>query len=255
MVQRTHRGLRRPQNEDRLGTWPELGLAVLADGMGGHRAGEVASAMAVAAVLVHFRRAAAPDSCPDSPPPTKTPHAPLSDLLRESLEHANRQIHAASQANQTMRGMGTTAVAMRFTGTALEIAHVGDSRVYRWRTNRLEPLTEDHSVAQEWVRKGRCPGAEPPPQARHQLTRALGIDSHVRVDVGCHQVAAGDLYLACSDGLTDMLTDADIAAQLATATTDLEHTADTLIAQANENGGLDNISVILARAAVAPSDT
>jgi len=246
IVHKTDTGLRRDHNEDSVGSEKSIGLAILADGMGGHNSGEIASAMTVAHVLERFKKS------------FKTlDHGGLdwesgltqeTILLQDALMEANQEIYSAAQSSLANRGMGTTAVGMLFLNNKVSIAHVGDSRAYRLRDGSFELLTEDHSLLQELVRKGFYTLEE----ARHSdqknvITRALGIDSRVMVDIAEEITDVGDIYLACSDGLTDMVSDDEIHRILQENEEDIETAADELVMAANEHGGKDNISVILAK--------
>ncbi len=244
-AQRSDAGRVRTGNEDSLEVDLERGLFVLADGMGGCVGGEVASSMAVRIVVNEFRQ---------QPLPLPTDGAVSAGLgegalrLATAIAKANREIHALSEARADLRGMGSTLVALLCEGTCAVIASIGDSRVYRLRQGRLEQLTVDHTVVQEQLEYGLLT----PEQARligsrGLLTRALGAEPWVEVDVQEQRVLAGDVFLLCSDGLFDMLEDAEIRALLDSAATDLEGTAQRLVDAANARGGYDNISLILAR--------
>ena len=235
---RTDRGRVRDNNEDAVLCDPLRGLAVLADGMGGYLAGEVASAMAVARI--------AADLAPVLPwPGASAPTDTLQGLVRSATEAANHAIWSAAQAHSGYAGMGTTVVVAAVDGERLVLGHVGDSRAYLLRGGLLQRLTRDHS----WVQDQLDAGLLAPEQAmlapnRNLVTRALGVDSGVVVDVASHGFLAGDICLLCSDGLTDMLTDADITALLA-GPASLAQRASVLVDAANAQGGRDNISVIL----------
>lgn len=240
----TDTGRLRTNNEDAIACEPELGLALLADGMGGYQAGEVASAMAtgtVSATLGTWLLGKGP----------KTSSRDTSLAMRLSVEQANQAILQASLDNPQFTGMGTTLVMAVFSGARALVGHLGDSRCYRWRGQRLEQLTRDHSLLQEQVDAGMLT----PAQAEHSpnrnlVTRALGVEAQVELDIAEHAVQAGDLYLLCSDGLTDMLRHEGMQHLLRAAQDDtsLEQLAQSLVNGANEAGGRDNISVILVRA-------
>jgi len=234
MAARSDAGRVRSGNEDAVLTNPALGFAVLADGMGGHNAGEVASGMAIAYIGNELGRAA------------DTPCA--GEQMREIVGQANAAIYQTAQTQPRYAGMGTTLVALRFFDDRLAVAHVGDSRLYRLRDGRLLQLTRDHSLLQEQIDGGLI-DAE---QARHStnrnvVTRALGAEPRVGVEVAEHAVRVGDLYLACSDGLSDMVADGEIAACLRQMGDKPEACACALVRLANEHGGRDNVSVILVR--------
>ena len=223
------------------------GLAILADGMGGYNAGEVASGIAVSVIkegllpeLIAGRDLSKVDVN------TGLTHAAL--LLQQQIAAANKGIYEAAQNRPECAGMGTTVVAAVFHGNRVSIAHIGDSRCYRLRGDRFEQLTRDHSLLQEQIDSGQITAD----QARFSLnknlvTRALGIEAIVPADIAEYRVEPDDIYLLCSDGLTDMV-DTDVVhgivdEQRAT----LDGAATQLIELANQNGGRDTISVILAR--------
>ena len=221
-------GRQRDANEDNY-VLAEPIFAV-ADGMGGAQAGEVASRTA-ADVFEHVSGG------------SDRPEQLLTDLTRE----ANRQIFEMSQTDASRRGMGTTLTAAMVWADGVSIGHVGDSRAYRMREGALEQLTHDHSLVAELVRSGQlsAEAAENHPQ-RSIITRALGPESDVEVDAHTHTARAGDVFLLCSDGLTGMISDADIESILRGAP-GLEDAAGSLIKAANQSGGKDNITVVLFR--------
>jgi protein phosphatase len=235
----------RSNNEDAVLIDAERGMALLADGMGGYNAGEIASAMAVNAVQVHLLE--------------HLPTAPITrDVQREmraSIQAANARILEAGWQNTQLQGMGTTLVACVFAGHRLVVGHVGDSRLYRFRQGQLTQLTRDHSLVQEQIDAGQVSAhlARQMPY-RNVLTRALGIAPDPRPDIACHTVQPGDTYLLCSDGLHDMLSDAQITATLRREPA-LEKTANAMLMQANEAGGRDNISLVLVQCAPGPPNT
>lgn len=242
---RSDTGRLRTNNEDAVACEASLGLAVLADGMGGYNAGEVASAMATGTVstalgtwlLTHQDKASARETA---------------IAMRLSVERANQAIHQASLDNSEFTGMGTTLVVAVFSGARVLVGHVGDSRCYRWRNEQLSQLTRDHSLLQEQLDAGLLsPQAAQHVPYRNLVTRALGVEDQVALDVGEHVVSPGDLYLMCSDGLSDMLPDDALAQLLKNGGPDTE-LAQTLVDAANAAGGRDNISVILVRATGGP---
>ncbi len=243
----TDPGRLRRRNEDRVALHPEIGLVVLADGMGGHNAGEVASHLAVDVMIRHCVNALAafPDpAAGHNPEPCGHEHG----ALHGAIEAANSAIHEMAHHNPECAGMGSTVVAALFQDDALCVAHVGDSRLYRLRDGRLQLLTEDHSVVQELLNRGLLT----PEQARQSVsknlvTRALGVDAHVQIDLGAHATEPGDLYLLCSDGLNDVLTDVQIERLLAAHGADPDAAVRRLVDATNQAGGPDNISVILVR--------
>jgi serine/threonine protein phosphatase PrpC len=241
----TDSGLVRANNEDALAFDAELGVAVLADGMGGYNAGEVASSMAVLFVKSELVRCLADSAQPSSP-------AQVARMIESSFDEANLSILNAANANPHYAGMGTTLVAGVFQADKLVLGHIGDSRCYRLRDGVLTQITKDHSMLQEQVDAGfLTPEQAAYAPGKNLLTRALGVEDFARVEIHEHPVHEGDLYLMCTDGLTDMLTDKDILATL-DSHTNLALMATELVARANINGGRDNISVLLAQAGQPP---
>lgn len=236
----TDPGLLRKNNEDSAIVDAASGLAVVADGMGGYNAGEVASEMATAALRSELGQRLL----------KRGSHAFSVDIktaMRQCVTLVNHSILATAQANPAYRGMGTTLVVGVFQGSQLTLGHIGDSRCYRLRAHKLTQITKDHSVIQARIDAGLITVA----QAAHSheknlLTRALGVDSTCELEVVTLEVLPGDLYLLCTDGLTDMLHDQDISVTLDLALS-LEERAQRLVAQANNKGGRDNITVLLAQ--------
>lgn len=227
------RGRVRPQNEDSHLADREHDLFAVADGMGGHAAGEVASRLAVEAL---HRRVA-----------EGSPEVSRADLLRTALEEANRAILERAAREPELAGMGTTLTVLLGGGHAATIAHIGDSRLYRLRGGRLECLTTDHTVVQRYMEAGQISSAEARLHPmRHVLTRALGIDGELEVDIQETEVREKDLFLLCSDGLTGMVDDGDLQAMLCQPL-ELEDAARQLVGAANLRGGEDNITVVLVR--------
>lgn len=242
MASATDCGRVRSQNEDSLVANSDLAYAVLADGMGGYNAGEVASRIAVATVDSEMRKLGRKGSL------VRMGATRLEQTVAGHVMAANAAIYRAAQEQPAYAGMGTTLVMALWRGASIVIAHVGDSRLYRMRGDALMQLTRDHSFLQEQIDLGLIDRA----QARHApsrnlVTRALGVDPYVQADVHTHPAQPGDLYLLCSDGLSDMLDDNAMTATLRGGGDDLRGMAETLVHQANENGGRDNISVILVR--------
>ncbi|MGF1547626.1 MAG: Stp1/IreP family PP2C-type Ser/Thr phosphatase [Thiotrichales bacterium] len=242
----TDTGKVRSQNEDSIGEELELGTVVLADGMGGYHGGEVASAIAVNTILHHLH-----DHLPLVPPSATdrgTGFYGESLVARNAIAEANHAIVRAAEAQSQYRGMGTTVVLGVFFDNKLAVAHVGDSRMYRIRDGVLEQLTVDHTLLQELVDKGFYTEKEARESLNKNLvTRALGIELDVKIDVRELDTLPGDIYLLCSDGLCDMITDEEILLTVKTFAVNLQETADNLVRLANENGGRDNVSVLLAR--------
>ena len=243
----SHPGMVRTHNEDSIFVDGEAGLAVLADGMGGYSAGEVASGIAVNVIsngmlpeLQSGRELSKVDIG------SGLTHAAL--LLQQQIALANKGIYEAAQARPECAGMGTTLVAAVFFQNRISIGHIGDSRLYRLRADKFEQLTHDHSLLQEQIDSGMLTQE----QAKYSLnknlvTRALGIEAVVPADIAEYRVEADDIYILCSDGLTDMV-EADTVRDIVVAKrTDLAEAAAELIDIANQNGGRDNISVVLIR--------
>jgi len=221
----------------------EQGLFVVADGMGGHGHGDVASRVAIDAIVQHMNEAFGRWN--EGEDPTESRRTEAGVELEYSIHAAHRSVVGAVAEDQALAGMGTTAVGMIAAGDSVFVAHVGDSRTYRFRADSLELVTEDHTWVNEQVKAGYLS----PEQARsHPLksvvTRAVGGDHQVEVDVSELPIETGDAFLICSDGLTTMLTDDEIHALL-TASGSLEEHCQRLVELANEKGGVDNITVIL----------
>ena len=237
----TDPGLVRDNNEDSVALDPDGRIAILADGMGGYNAGEVASAMATSFIQAELGRWMAEGGYEAS---TRE----LKRAMEICIDNANRSIFNAANANSQYAGMGTTLVMGLFLEGRVMIGHVGDSRCYRLRRGEFALMTRDHSLLQEQIDAGLI-SLEQAQFATHRnlVTRALGVEDTVLLEVNEYRVEDGDLYLFCSDGLNDMLSDERIAALLVTAGT-LEEKAIALVEAANGAGGRDNISVILASA-------
>ena len=242
----TDTGRVRDHNEDAIGSDPEIGLMVLADGMGGYNAGEVASGIAVQIVSELATEGAGRENRDEI-----DPHSGLmrqSIVLRDAVYRANKIIFQTAQSQTHCEGMGTTIVAAMFYDNKISIAHVGDSRAYRLREGQLEQLTLDHSLLQELVDRGFYSAEEAQRSTnRNYVTRALGVEPTVEVEVHEHDVLPEDIYLLCSDGLPDMVEDEDIHLTISTFNASLDVAGKQLIELANEHGGRDNISVQLAQ--------
>ncbi len=236
----------REHNEDMIGVTPDIGLMVLADGMGGYNAGEVASGIAVQIVTD-----LASDGANREDPADIDPHSGLmrqSIVLRDAIYRSNKIIYQTAQSQTHCEGMGTTIVACMFCDDKVSIAHVGDSRGYRLRDGQLEQITADHSLLQELVDRGFYSEEEAQRSTnRNYVTRALGVEPTVEVEVHEHEVLPGDIYLLCSDGLSDMVEDDDIHLTISTFNASLEVVGQQLVDLANDHGGRDNISVMLAQ--------
>jgi len=239
-------GQKRPHNEDSAVTDANLGLAVVADGMGGYKAGEVASAIAAQLILERVRAglqatdAGAPD--PDSG------LGPASEVLRKAVSLTNAELFRTAQEVPQCQAMGTTVVVVLYHGDRVSIAHVGDSRVYRLRGNEFKQVTRDHSLLQELVDRGFFTPEEAAENTpKNLVTRALGIEESVEVDVQEQDLVEGEIYLLCSDGLNDMVDDEEIHLTLSKYSANLVEAANELVRLANAHGGKDNVSVVLVR--------
>lgn len=233
---RTHVGLHREQNEDSFFADPSRGIVIIADGMGGHRGGEVASALAAdtagSSILKMLTRSG--------------PDANVEDILRDSIQIANERVFEAAREKPELEGMGTTIVVLVLNGNRAHVAHVGDSRCYLMRDGELRRLTEDHTVLADMVRRGEI--EESQSGARffgNQITRALGIRPSVKADMATLEGRCGDRFLLCSDGLTAMVTDDQIREILGPGHDDLQSTSDRLVELANDLGGHDNTTVAI----------
>ena len=239
-------GMVRKKNEDAIGYDSALGLLVLADGMGGHRGGEIASNMTVDTVIDLLQK-----QLPNIKPgqiDSNLGYSLESICIQEAIESANDLVFQAADANPRHSGMGTTVVVLQFYNNSLSLVHIGDSRCYRLRSDNFEQITKDHSLLQELIDRGFYTREE----ARNSLnknlvTRALGIDPLVTADIQEEIVLKNDIYLLCSDGLTDYVEDEYIYLTIKRFSDNLEEAAKQLITKANQNGGKDNISVMLCR--------
>ncbi len=232
-------GLSRDHNEDDFMCEEEMNLAVLADGMGGHNAGEVASKIAVQQVCSALKAVLRPEF-------ELSNDIQYKDIVRDAVELANTEIHEHSLEHPECAGMGTTLVSSLIRDDKIMLANVGDSRIYRLRDKKLKQLTSDHSLVQELVENGYLSAEEASISvSKNLITRALGIGAEVEVDVFEHEIQEDDLYLLCSDGLSDLVEDDAIEASLLEHDKNLHDSSKALINLANNNGGNDNITVIL----------
>ncbi|HTL00472.1 MAG TPA: Stp1/IreP family PP2C-type Ser/Thr phosphatase [Pseudomonadales bacterium] len=233
---RSDQGKVRDNNEDCLAFDARLGVAVLADGMGGLRAGEVASSTAVEAVMQHLVENTDRLGTDD-----------VGEMLREALELANRRVYALADSRREFSGMGTTLVVGAMYDGRFVAAHIGDSRAYRFRNGELARLTSDHSLVQQLVEQGILSAAEARRAPnRNIVTRAVGIEMDVECDLTEVDALAGDVFLLCSDGLTDMIDDATIARFCeAHAAAEPTRIVDVLVNAALIEGGFDNVSVVV----------
>ena len=242
----TDPGMVRSHNEDSVAADPANGLVVLADGMGGYNAGEVASGMATTVIVTEMQQALTRVRPYDLDPKTNQPVAPR--LVREQVLKANTSIYQAAQSQPQYAGMGTTLVVGLFYDNRLLVAHLGDSRLYLLRDGKFSQVTRDHSLLQEQIDSGLIT-LEQAKHAQHKnlVTRALGIDPSVEPEIREYPTRPGDIYLLCSDGLNDMVEDEDIGMAVETLGANLPLAAQQLVQMANDNGGRDNVSVILVR--------
>lgn len=246
IVRLTDVGLLRDHNEDTIASDDSIGLVLLADGMGGYKAGEVASEIAVLSMTAELKETLAHHR--SGKVDLALGKQAEAQLILNAVKSANEVIYSVSQTQPNCAGMGTTLVVGLFTNNKLLVGHIGDSRMYRFRNAKLSALTRDHSVLQEQIRLGLITADQAKKSANKNLvTRALGVDEEVELELNEYDVDAGDLYLVCSDGLTDLVDDETIASVLNPPSLDLEQAAQALIKMANDNGGSDNISVILVR--------
>ena len=237
----TDTGQLRANNEDSIAFDPMLGFVILADGMGGYNGGEVASGMAVALLQASFGRWFAHAGLNAQPRAVRR-------ALQTSVDEANDAILEAGLANAQLQGMGTTLVLGVFGPQRALVGHIGDSRCYRLRDKTLELLTRDHSLLQEQLDAGLITAEEATLSPhRNLVTRALGVERRVELEINEYPAKPGDLFVLCSDGLSDLVNDAQLFTLLLQSGS-LSEKATLLVSSANENGGRDNISVVLVQA-------
>jgi len=242
----THTGMVRSHNEDSVASEPVCGLVVLADGMGGYNAGEVASGIAVSVVVTEVGHRLL-NASPVERIEEDGDELGVS-LLRDNIQKANASIFHAAQSQPQYAGMGTTIVSGLFYDNRVAVGHVGDSRMYRLRGEVLETITRDHSLLQEQIDSGLISVEDARfSKNKNLVTRAVGIDADVEPEIHVHDVLLGDIYLLCSDGLNDMVEDEDIQSTIYALQSNLPLAASQLIQMANDNGGRDNVSVILVK--------
>jgi len=240
----TDTGRVRQNNEDSIGFDSALGLMVLADGMGGHLGGEVASSLSVDTVINSSQQHL--PSIKTGQIDTDTGFSLESICIQEAIEQANDLVYRKSNAQAELRGMGTTLVVLALYDNRFSLAHIGDSRCYRYRNKNFEQITKDHSLLQELVDRGFYTPEEAKKSLNKNLvTKALGIDPTTTPDIQEDLVMKNDIYLLCSDGLTDLVEDEYIRLTIKRFSDNLEEAAKQLITKANQNGGKDNVSVIL----------
>lgn len=242
----TDPGMVRSHNEDSVAADAANGVVVLADGMGGYNAGEVASGMATTVIVTEMQQVMTkvqPYEIDE-----KNGQQVAARMVRDQVLKANTSIYQAAQSQPQYAGMGTTLVVCLFFDNRVLVAHLGDSRLYLMRDGRFSQVTRDHSLLQEQIDSGLIT----PEQAKHAqhknlVTKALGIDPSVEPEIHEYPAKPGDVYLLCSDGLCDMVEDDDIALAVQTFGNNLKMAASHLVQMANDNGGRDNVSVILVR--------
>lgn len=241
-------GRKRHSNEDSFCLAPEIGLFIVADGMGGHAAGEVASRLAVDTIQEWVAKYLSGMDAFIVGKPVATCSQEANFLL-SSIRLANRIIYDAAQGRREYAGMGTTVVSVLAVNDQVALAHVGDSRIYRVRGEEIVQLSRDHSLVQQQVERGIISAQEAQgSQYKHLITRALGIKESVEVDLAEHPVLPGDFLLLCSDGLSDLLEDEEIGAIVRDHANDLEKACQALVDRANYKGGDDNITAVLIQA-------
>jgi protein phosphatase len=242
----THPGMVRSHNEDSVAYEPACGLVVLADGMGGYNAGEVASGIAVSVVVTEVSHGLL-----NTNPVERGEKAGEElgvSLLRDNIQKANASIFHAAHSQPQYAGMGTTIVSGLFYDNRVAVGHVGDSRMYRLRGEVLETITRDHSLLQEQIDSGMISVEDARlSKNKNLVTRAVGIDLDVDPEIHMYDVLVGDIYLLCSDGLNDMVEDDDIQSTLYALQNNLPLAANQLVQMANDNGGRDSVSVILVK--------
>jgi serine/threonine protein phosphatase PrpC len=251
---RSHVGRVRTENQDAFGFFPDLGLFVVADGLGGHEGGRQASTLAVDVVRDNVAATDDEDLTPMSD------RAGLVSLgarrLLAAIVEANGRVRDAGR-ELARRGMGTTVAALLFDAVygVVAVCHVGDSRVFRFRDGQLQQLTEDHTVVQQWVKEGRIqPEDAASSPHRHMITQAVGTQESVRPDVRLERPVSGDVYVLTSDGIHDQIAADEMAAALNESRGDLETACLRLIEMANARGGRDNSTVLLVRCASSATD-
>ena len=239
-------GMKRAHNEDSFYLPESERLAIVADGMGGHASGEVASRMAVETISGFFK---ATQEEQQLTWPFKMDKGHRYDINRmiTAIKLANLKIHEQAQKDPRCHGMGTTVVSALFVDDALVVGHVGDSRLYRRRDGVFEQITEDHSLLNDYIKmKHLSPDEIAAFPHKNVIVRALGMKDTVQVDVHVDSPRLGDVYLICSDGLSGMIKDEEMA-EIAMSDRDLDVVCERLITTANKNGGLDNITVVAVR--------
>jgi len=242
----TDPGIVRSHNEDSIASDADKGIVVLADGMGGYNAGEVASCMATTVICTELQQMLEEYSPFDIDP--QSAQTVAQSMLREQIAKANTSIYQAAQSQAQYAGMGTTLVVAMFHDNKVTVAHIGDSRLYRLRGDEFSQVTKDHSLLQEQIDSGLItPEQAKTSHNKNLVTRALGIDPAVEPEINDYDSQVGDIYLLCSDGLCDMVSDEDIGMAVQTLGANIKLCCQQLVQMANDNGGRDNISVILVK--------
>jgi protein phosphatase len=240
MVSATDVGMVRTHNEDSISADPDIGLATVADGMGGYNAGEVASGIAVAMIPAEMRKLRAELDI------ERASDSEIEKRVEEQARKVNAAIFNAAEKDAQYAGMGTTLVFALWHRNKVTVGHLGDSRMYRLRGDGIEQITKDHSWIQEQIDSGLLTEEQARTSKKKNLiTRACGIDPNVVPEVHTHPVEQGDIYLLCSDGLYGMVPDDEICLTVSSLKSNLTLAAQQLVQMANDNGGRDNISVIL----------
>lgn len=233
-------GLVRQNNEDVWMELPSIGFFALADGMGGHQAGEVAARETVEAMCRGLKKKMS--SISDSLTPSD-----VQDVLRRLIRHVNQFVYKMSREQAELRGMGTTLCCLLFRPTTLVYAHVGDSRIYRLRQKKLDQLTKDHSLLRELVDQGQINEQQATDFLyKNIITKAIGTEPRIEPTIGTSDLKENDIYLMCSDGLSDLLTAREIE-QILIEFPNPQKAAQKLVAQANQKGGRDNITVVITK--------
>lgn len=229
----------RQNNEDIWAQLPEIGFFILADGMGGHQAGEVAAREAVSSLCRVIKKKLSAEEA-----------LSLSDtkeLMRRAIRNVNSTIHKMSKMSADLRGMGTTLCCLLFHRDGLIIAHVGDSRIYQFRNQKLRQLTKDHSLLRELVEQGHIDEQQADDFLyKNIITKAIGTESKVEPSVEQQSISNNDIYMMCSDGLSDLLTHREIE-EILNSHAAIDDAAQTFISEANKKGGSDNITVVIVK--------
>jgi len=242
----TDPGRVREKNEDAIGYDSSLGLIVLADGMGGHRGGEIARNITVDTIIDQVQQQLPEINAGEID--EASGFSKESICIQDAIVAANEMVYKTAENNPEHKGMGTTIVVLQFYNNTFSLAHIGDSRCYRLRSSKFEQITKDHSLLQELIDRGfYTPEEAGNSMNKNLVTRALGIDPVVMPDIQEDIVLKNDIYLLCSDGLTDLVEDEHICLTIKQFSDNLEEAAKQLITKANKNGGKDNISVMLCR--------